>query len=56
MKSGIVLALLVFGLLLRMQGWQFLAHRRTLTGSLLVLGGTLVTLSIIALLAVATGT
>ena len=50
MKSVAIIALLFCGLLLRMHGWQFLAHRQTLMGSLLVGGGTLVTLSIIALL------
>src|SRR5262245_49203738 len=52
MKSITLLALLLCGLILRTHGWQFLAHKQTLTGSLLVVGGTLVTLSIIVILVI----
>jgi hypothetical protein len=55
MKTGIIVALLFCGLLLRMQGWQFCAQKQTLRGFLLVIGGTLVTLSIVAVLATSTG-
>jgi hypothetical protein len=52
MKSITIIALLLCGLILRTHGWQFLAHKQTLAGSLLVVGGTLVTLSIIIILVV----
>jgi hypothetical protein len=51
LKSVALLALLLAGLVLRMQGWQLLCYRQTVTGALLVICGTLVTLSIVAALA-----
>ena len=51
MKSAAIVALLLCGFLLRFHGWQALALGRKSLGSALVVGGTIVTLSIVALLA-----
>ena len=53
MKSAAILTLILCGFFLRLQGWQFLAREEKGPGLLLVVGGTLVTLSVV-LIALAT--
>ena len=55
MKGAAIVALLFCGLLLRMHGWQFVSQNQPLRGFLLVIGGTLVTLGIVAVLSVSAG-
>jgi hypothetical protein len=46
-KSAAILTLILCGFFLRLQGWHFLAREDKGSGLLLVIGGTLVTLSIV---------
>ena len=55
MKSGVILALLLCGFIIRFHGWQFVIQERKGLGFAVVLGGTLVTLSIAAVLLLSTG-
>ena len=55
MKSCMVFAFLLLGLVLRMHGWSFVALEQTKLGFLLVIGGSIVTLSIVMVLAAPTG-
>lgn len=48
MKAAAILTLILCGFFLRMQGWQLLAREDKGPGLLLVVGGTLVTLSVVA--------
>jgi hypothetical protein len=56
LKSAAILTLLLCGFLLRAHGWQFLARQEKGPGMLLVIGGTLVTLSIVVVALATAGT
>ena len=51
MKAAAIVALLVCGIIMRAHGWKFVAQEHKGVGFTLVLGGTLLTLGIVAVLA-----
>ena len=55
MKPSLILAFVLCGFLLRVHGWHCLMQQQTKPGLLLVLGGTLVTLSLVAVLLTSPG-
>lgn len=55
MRLCTILALMLCGLLLRMHGWELVVLDQKRLGFLLVIGGSLVTASIVAVLAATIG-